>query len=164
MMCEKCKQDLDLDRFYLRKDRGTPMKVCKECRNIQARKKYPEIARKLSEQRKSSRNSDKEEFNRKARERYWKNRDQLLEKARKRESYGKFSNERAEVYRKNNLHKARARQAVSKAIMKGRLIKPKNCCLCNSETILQAHHSDYQKHLEVVWVCHTCHGKLHRKI
>jgi len=49
--------------------------------------------------------------------------------------------------------------AVHKALRKGKLVK-QPCIHCgNPDT--QAHHADYDKPLEVAWLCDSCHKKLH---
>lgn len=157
MKCNKCQLEKVPEAFHAKK------KICKECRKAYSRANYYKIAEKLSVRRKEIRSKKKDELNQKARDRYWKNRESLLEKARKRPSYRKVDNEKANTYRLKNLDKARARQAVSRALKNGRLIKPFRCSLCNSEEKLDAHHADYERHLDVVWVCRTCHKKLHSK-
>lgn len=62
---------------------------------------------------------------------------------------------------RNNAIKVKARQAVKSAILSGKLIKPKRCSLCPA-TVIQAHHHDYSKPLEVEWLCIICHTKKHR--
>jgi hypothetical protein len=39
---------------------------------------------------------------------------------------------------------------------------PERCSSCNEEKELEAHHSDYSKPLEVVWLCRKCHRHEHR--
>ena len=48
--------------------------------------------------------------------------------------------------------KHRAHYAVSNALRSGRLTK-QPCAICGSSTGLQAHHEDYAKPLEVIWLC-----------
>lgn len=56
------------------------------------------------------------------------------------------------------------RSMVSSALRKGLLIKSNCCASCNLETLdLQAHHVDYGKPLDVIWLCTKCHGRAHRK-
>jgi hypothetical protein len=43
-------------------------------------------------------------------------------------------------------------------------VVPKICEKCNCENILQAHHEDYKKPLEVVWLCKECHKLRHAEI
>jgi len=50
---------------------------------------------------------------------------------------------------------------VQQAVKKGQLIKPKVCAICNKEKSLRAHHEDYSKPLEVLWVCNQCHKHIH---
>lgn len=62
-------------------------------------------------------------------------------------------------HRKNNPDKYRARTAIGNALRDGR-IERDSCIHCqNPET--QAHHHDYSKPLDVVWVCFDCHRKHH---
>lgn len=57
-----------------------------------------------------------------------------------------------------------ARIAVSKAIKRGDLIRPKYCADCGMKSQVQGHHGDYSKPLEVVWLCDSCHDKTHKLI
>jgi len=52
-----------------------------------------------------------------------------------------------------------AHTAVSTAIRAGRLQKMP-CVFC-SEKIVHAHHKDYSKPLDVIWLCPKCHHRLH---
>jgi len=51
-----------------------------------------------------------------------------------------------------------ARAKVRYAVLKGNLIKPKKCKVCENKLPLQGHHGDYQKPLEVIWLCSGCHA------
>jgi ribosomal protein S27AE len=55
-----------------------------------------------------------------------------------------------------------ARNAVSYAIRRGKL-KRKPCVVCGSEKV-QAHHEDYLKQLEVVWLCRKHHRRLENRL
>lgn len=57
-----------------------------------------------------------------------------------------------------------AHQQVWAAVKSGRLIKPKNCERCGKVTTsrsLHAHHCDYNKPLDVMWLCASCHDEWH---
>lgn len=56
-----------------------------------------------------------------------------------------------------------ARMAVSWAIICGDLIRPTICPVCNSTKRIQAHHEDYTRPLDVIWLCEQCHKDLHFK-
>lgn len=53
--------------------------------------------------------------------------------------------------------------AVSKAIKAGRLCKPDRCSSCRKVKRVVAHHEDYNKQLEVIWLCRKCHVREHYK-
>ena len=57
--------------------------------------------------------------------------------------------------------KVMARRLVREALRSGKLVKPTHCENCDKELPLHAHHTDYDKPLEVVWLCQSCHVKLH---
>ncbi len=56
----------------------------------------------------------------------------------------------------------KARNAVNNAKAAGK-ITSKPCAQCGSCHRLQAHHPDYSKPLDVVWLCEPCHKKLHNQ-
>lgn len=58
--------------------------------------------------------------------------------------------------------KNRAREIVANAIKYGNLIRGK-CKECGSNKNVEGHHKDYEKPLEVEWLCRNCH-RLHHKI
>ena len=62
---------------------------------------------------------------------------------------------------KENYAKHAARTAVSWALRTGRMTKPDFCTICGSDQEIEAHHEDYAKRLEVVWLCRPCHVKYH---
>ena len=64
-------------------------------------------------------------------------------------------------YRKENRKETRARSLVSSAVRCGRLDKPDRCSHCHTVTKIVGHHPNYDKPLEVVWLCHACHNQLH---
>lgn len=51
-----------------------------------------------------------------------------------------------------------ARNQVSIAVKKGTL--KKEACICG-ETKVQAHHGDYKRPLDVIWLCHKHHSEVH---
>lgn len=55
----------------------------------------------------------------------------------------------------------RARQIVQYAIRKGKLIRPTTCFLCSVVCVPHAHHNDYDKPLDVRWLCRPCHRRAH---
>lgn len=83
------------------------------------------------------------------------------EKARKArlEKRWKSSPQSRNEWRKRNREKQSAHNAVAKALKKGKLIK-KPCVKCGCENS-QAHHDDYNKPLDVVWLCPKHHAEHH---
>jgi len=63
-------------------------------------------------------------------------------------------------YRKNNPEKWAAHAAVRNALKTGRL-KKSPCEVCGNENSVVAHHHDYSKPLDVIWLCHFHHRQVH---
>ena len=68
-------------------------------------------------------------------------------------------------WEKRNPEKHRAQRAVRRALDSGRFIRPAICLGCMTLAVgsdgasqIQAHHEDYSKPLDVVWLCPRCHS------
>jgi hypothetical protein len=66
------------------------------------------------------------------------------------------------AWRKADNRRTRAHVAVARAVRKGSLIRSP-CVRCGEQKSL-AHHEDYDKPLEVVWLCQPCHKQRHKEI
>lgn len=55
----------------------------------------------------------------------------------------------------------KAQQAVSTAIASGKLIRWPGCAACKRKRNLEAHHYDYDRPLDVTWLCRKCHKATH---
>ena len=98
----------------------------------------------------------------------------MAERDRGREKYhrlyrGKPRNEgpRREAMRRYRarataLGKTKARSATARAIRNCELTRLP-CRDCGNKRS-EAHHPDYTKPLEVIWLCRRCHAKVHRKV
>jgi len=51
---------------------------------------------------------------------------------------------------------------LNNAVKTGRIPRPEECCECNAIGRLHAHHEDYSKPLDVMWLCASCHKLKHR--
>jgi len=152
--CSICKIIKLITDFYITKE-GRVSSSCKECRNKKAtlwQKNHPEKKRLIQ---KKSRDKPK------AKER---------QKKYYREWYKKNGRSRSSDYqeailewRKNNPDGVRAHQIVSYALYHGKITEPKLCQKCNLEKKLCAHHNDYSKPLEIIWLCYSCHKLEHSK-
>lgn len=55
-------------------------------------------------------------------------------------------------------------RAVQYALRTGSLVRPKHCSRCGSDQgrpRIEAHHSDYSRRLDVIWLCRPCHSAVH---
>lgn len=59
--------------------------------------------------------------------------------------------------------KIKARKKIFKMAKKGR-IKRGECEVCGEKERIHAHHPDYQKPLEIKWLCAKHHKEEHRKM
>jgi len=73
---------------------------------------------------------------------------------------------------RNKTVEAKCRFITNRAIKKGILERPLYCSICgkatlkgrdHAETIVEAHHDDYFRPLEVKWMCKLCHAEYHRR-
>ena len=66
------------------------------------------------------------------------------------------------AWRNEDKRRSSAHNKVSKAVKKGLLIR-QPCCRCGEQKSL-AHHEDYDKPLEVMWLCQPCHKQRHKEL
>lgn len=145
MICNSCFQNKDDSLFYL-----SNRSKCKECVKASTRKNRMEN---LEERRESDARRYIENPKRKQ---------SLLEYQKT--IAGKETLKRAAAkWRENNKDKIAAHGVMNRAIRSGRLSRSTSCEVCNKICLTSGHHEDYFKPLEVTWLCHQCHMKLHRK-
>ena len=63
------------------------------------------------------------------------------------------------AYRARNRKKLAAHNAVSKALLRGKLER-QPCWVCGEKA--EAHHPDYDRPLDVVWLCSPHHKEVHK--
>ena len=65
------------------------------------------------------------------------------------------------LWKTTNRKKLRAQWRLSKAVLRGTVDKPDVCSSCGKGGIIHGHHPDYDKPLEVIWLCPGCHKAVH---
>ncbi len=65
---------------------------------------------------------------------------------------------------KPNIFRKAIRRKIGYLIEKGKIERPEYCSVCNSkENKIEAHHEDYSKPLEIIFLCKSCHSKRFRR-
>lgn len=85
----------------------------------------------------------------------WRSKNKILNYLRIQSAIKKSRDENPKEYKQKHA----ARDKVNKALVKGK-IKKKKCEWCGNK-YSEAHHSDYSKPLDVIWLCKRCHGQAH---
>ena len=143
--CFKCKRHLELFEFYKHSMMADGhLNKCKSCtkQDSENRRKYKEqdINWVLSERKRHR------------------------EKSRKYRSDGKNvnkSNLQNKKWCEENPEKRKAHNAVKNALRSGKMHRHP-CCICGNKA--QAHHEDYSKPLDVIWLCSRHHADRHIEI
>lgn len=134
--CFKCKTVKPLDEFYKHGQMADGhLNKCKECTKNDANRHRQENLEKIRE--------------------YDKQRAKRPERVKK-------NLEVSRAWRKADKRRQVAHSAVSRAIRAGKL-SPEVCARCGNEKSV-AHHEDYDKPLEVIWLCQPCHKQRHKEI
>jgi ribosomal protein S27AE len=146
--CSECKQDKTLSEFYVHKAMlDGYLNKCKECVKSRIKKHRNENIEKIKE--------------------YDKQRANLPHRIQARKQYsqspkGKEAHAKAHKKYIEKFPMARAAQViVGNAIRDGRLIVKKICSVCGSNKLVEAHHDDYTKPLDIRELCKKCHKEWH---
>jgi len=135
--CFKCKAEKPITDFYVHPEMGDGRRgKCKECTKLDVSENY---------------RANVDHYREYERQRF--------KDANRKESVKAYQQRRREAYPE----KDQARQAVNNAIRDGRLTKPNNCERCNATGRIEGHHTDYSKHLDVMWLCFICHRAEHNQ-
>ena len=134
--CFKCKTVKPLSEFYKHQQMADGhLNKCKACAKNDANKHRSENLERI-------RAYDRERG---------KNKDRL-----------KSSAQIAALWRQEDKRRGKAHSAVARAIKSGSLHRSP-CERCGDERSV-AHHEDYDKPLQVVWLCTPCHKQRHKEI
>jgi hypothetical protein len=90
---------------------------------------------------------------------YREKRRAIQRKARQRNKSLYYSFKRS--WEKKNPVKHAAHLALTHAVEHGKIIRPGHCSRCGVICAPQAHHPDYLKPLDVIWLCRPCHDLIH---
>lgn len=145
--CKRCETSLPLDSFHkhsgFKDGRRT---ICKNCANAESRKYY-------KENRDSHLDSCRD----------WQKRNpEKLKQYQDKHRSKRRSN--SVLWRQRYPERIRAQKKLNYAVFKGEVERCEKCQICGCGDVkTEAHHFDYDKPLEVIWVCTACHGWIHRK-
>lgn len=170
-VCKKCLTERKTEDFKKdKRNRDGLGSYCKECHNISVRNTYdPNKNRERHKKYAETGVFRTQEFKEKNRIKCKEYRINNPEKAsllslkwaqKNREKKRAYT----EKWRKSNLPQKAANAYLLRYIKKGVMTRSKICSDCLKECKTEAHHQDYTKPLEIIWLCRRCHMKLHRKV
>lgn len=157
--CTRCHKMKSLEEFN-RSNQGVLGRAshCKECKHeyyLLNRKKIAEKTRKYCE-------SHKEECALRSKQYAEKYPEKVVEQSyRYYHRWAGIKERSSGRWKKLNPEKVKAHDLLEKAIERGTIKRPEICSKCGRKTKIEGHHSDYSKPLEVIWLCHRCHVRLH---
>jgi hypothetical protein len=169
--CAKCEETKSFDEF--RKSsryKDGYYSRCKKC--MQEYEKANINQEKKREKRTKYRENNRERIREQDRDAYHKDPDKFRAKARVSQKKYFQTEKGREKYKQQGLilrqkypEKARARSLLSNAVCYGKIVRPTICSLCGSDKgVIEAHHPDYSKPLDVIWVCKSCHFMVHNRV
>lgn len=138
MVCNRCNVEKPKSEFYLwNKWR------CRECCKEIKRNNYPGVR----------------EYHRN----YWR---KWYSKEENHDSHTRSSVALNREWRKRNHSRLKVYRALKRAVARGTISKPTVCSKCLTVLPLrkiEGHHQDYNKPLDIIWLCRNCHKSLSLK-
>jgi len=147
--CSKCEIEKPEDCFSFLKKQGCYNSWCKDCIKAYCKKWVKN-------------NSEKSTI---SHANWYKNNQAKAKNQAKRWSKNNPEKKKRHIlkYQAKHPERIKAHQAVSYAIKTGKLTK-KPCLMCGSTIKINAHHMDYSKPLNVIWLCKDHHKSIcHKK-
>lgn len=147
--CTICKLVKPLEEFNKsKKGKYGHDAQCKKCRYTKTgRAHFLRNKEKCYENAAKWNKNNREIINKRARDRYVEDKSPIIERDRRHKD------------------KIKAQHLVQCHVRRGKIIKPEICSICNCEPKrIEAHHADYSKPLEIIWVCSQCHHNIHKNL
>lgn len=181
-ICTKCGVNKEINEFTYVKNRSSYKARCKKCTNEYSQSHYLKNKKIYNERRKNYYSENKEKELERCKNYYYENFERISKREKKKNEdpvRKEKTNKRGRDWAKENpkkhaanatKHKIRypqkhqARLSVMWAIKLGFLKRPERCEVCKRLIKVEAHHMDYEKPLEVKWLCRICHNKEHGKM
>ena len=133
--CFKCGRVLDIEEFYSHKpSKDGHLGKCKDCTKQDSkirRRLFPKIIAEY---------------------------ESIRSKTEKRKTSRLFYTRK---YQEEYPQRIAANRKLRRAIKEGKIIRPEQCSICGKYGKIYAHHYDYNKPLDVVFVCQSCHKRIH---
>lgn len=184
--CSKCNIEKELTEFWIRKNRkNNRSSECKTCASLRRRSKDKnEINKKRKEYYKNNKEKIKKynsEYQKRNKEKvntfhriWWKNNGDTYSEKRKekrknyteeqKEKIREYARKNRKIYIEKNFEKEKARRIINYFVQRKYVEKPKECSKCFKESKIEAHHPDYSKPWDVIWVCRECHLAIHKEL
>lgn len=148
----KCKfcGETEVKKFY-KSNFGS----CKDCIKERVKQHRVENIEKIREYDRNRPNAE---------ERVRKNSDRMQRyKTENPKKYKEYSDSKKK-WAKENKDKRNAQNSLSRAVLRGKVKRLYKCEKCEESENIQGHHPDYNKPLEVIWLCPKCHGAEHKRL
>lgn len=145
--CFKCGRTLPVSEFYRHPEMSDGhLNKCKECTKDDVRKnrKKKIVYYRMYDRKRAMTPKRIEE----------------REKYKRTEKSKETKTKTLKKYRKNNPKKILAQRTLRRAVLNGEII-PMPCEVCGKTEKIHAHHEDYNKPLDVIWLCPKHHRWIH---
>ena len=166
--CFKCNTEKPLSEFYKHKAMGDGhLGKCKECTKKDVKKHREDnhekvIAYDRSRNMLPHRISARQEYSKTEKGK------QSADRARKKYVKTEKGKEKMVMSRKEYIRAYPLRRAANiilrNAVRYKKIIKPRQCSVCDKIGKIHGHHDDYYKPLDVKWFCAQCHKDYHKKV
>jgi hypothetical protein len=148
--CSKCGIEKPLDHFKTIKKTGKLCSWCYFCSNECTKKWKENNKARIIQWRKQYNKDNADVLSKKSKQYYSENKERMLDYFRK--------------YHKENNQAQIARHKILNRKEHWGLIPPSECSGCGDVGRVEAHHDDYNKPLEVRWLCRSCHKQFHHEL
>lgn len=161
-VCTRCKKQKMIANYYSNKTSKDGLSYwCKQCTSEKAKQYVEDNRQKVSESRRRYRQKNKIEIGKKGTEWRQENKEKVKKYSAK---YNEKNREKVaeirKIWREKNEVKIKAQYKVNYALKTQRLQR-EPCEICGDSKV-DAHHTDYSKPLDVMWLCRSHHNAWHR--